>query len=190
MEFHLQQLERHCRVCGRRLCKSKGRAQPVYECTSHSSDLLTSFGVDVSGDDEQILPTKFCNPCYVTMKRAMRTRKDGIPYFHTITPFIWTEHTPSCTVSSTFLMETKTLHISLYVGLSALWKSCQGGRAESQSETHWKAYWWNWERADTAPTDHVATFITPRRRPSSTVPSYSRIPWREYVLSYLCSYLR
>ena len=102
MEKHLQQLEKHCRVCGRRLHKAKGRTQPIYQCTSFASDLHTSFGLDVSEDDGDIFPAHFCTPCYITMVRAVKAKEKGTPYFPTIKPFIWTRHTTlHCPVRNT-----------------------------------------------------------------------------------------
>ena len=51
MEFHLQQLVKHCRVCGKRLCKAKGKAS-VFDCNDFTEGLLKTFGVDVSSDDK------------------------------------------------------------------------------------------------------------------------------------------
>lgn len=121
MEFHLQQLAKHCRVCGKRLCKAKGRAS-VYQCTDHIADLFTSFGVNVSSDDDdKISPTKFCNPCYATMKRVIVAGKEGMPYTHTITPFVWTEHAPDCSVRTNHhTREFKLKYYYTMLGLSAL----------------------------------------------------------------------
>lgn len=93
MEFHQQQLGKHCRVCGRRLCKLKSKA-PVYLCTEYSEDLL-NLGVDVSGDVPTIHPLKFCNPCRAMFKRAEKARKAGVPYTHTTKPMEWTSHADS-----------------------------------------------------------------------------------------------
>ena len=71
MEFHVEQLQKHCRVCGKRLGKAKGRAV-TYKSTSFIPELLASFGIDVSGDKAHVHPLEFCNPCYVTMKRAVK----------------------------------------------------------------------------------------------------------------------
>lgn len=81
--------------------KAKGRAQPIYECTSFASKLTECFGVDVRESDKEIFPPYFCNPCYVTMNRVDTAVKKGIPYFPTTKVFAWTRHTTShCPVSS------------------------------------------------------------------------------------------
>jgi hypothetical protein len=94
MDFHTDQLSEHCRVCGKRLSKAKGRAT-VYNCIKYKSELLTYFGVDVSQDVEEKHPPSFCNPCYAATKRADKAAGDGVPYNHTIIPINWTEHSAS-----------------------------------------------------------------------------------------------
>ena len=42
MDFHLQQLVKLCRVCGKRLCKAKGRAS-VFQCTKFKEGLLMTL---------------------------------------------------------------------------------------------------------------------------------------------------
>ena len=98
MELHHQQLLKHCRVCGRRLCKAKGRAQPINECTQQKEDLHI-LGVDVSsGEDEQVLPQHFCNPCHAMLGRAKKASEEGVPYQAT-TLMEWTPHQPDCEVN-------------------------------------------------------------------------------------------
>lgn len=61
MDFHQLQLAKHCRVCGKRLCKAKSKA-PTFKCTDHQSILFQCFGVDVSQDDPMTHPLKFATP--------------------------------------------------------------------------------------------------------------------------------
>lgn len=100
MEFHLQQLLKHCRVCGRRLSRAKGRAT-VYQCTGHAANLLTFLGVDVSSDQEDTFPPHFCNQCYAMMTRVRKAREGQTAYIHSNATFNWTEHTPNCSVRAT-----------------------------------------------------------------------------------------
>lgn len=76
MEFHHQQLAKHCRICGNRLSK-KNKQAPAYHCTQFPTDLLSTFGVDISS---AVHPTQFCNPCYSVTRRADKARKVGLPY--------------------------------------------------------------------------------------------------------------
>ncbi len=70
MEFHQQQ-QKHCRICGSRLNKAKGRQQPVYSacwwhcslCWSH--DCLYSRLCRVSPVVLQPVPT----PCSIELRR-------------------------------------------------------------------------------------------------------------------------
>lgn len=100
MEFHHQQLEKHCRICGKRLCKVKKQA-PSYCCNQFPADLLSTFGLDISKDLSTVHPTHFCNLCYSVTKRAERARKAGLPYTHTTVIMEWTTHDEDdCLVST------------------------------------------------------------------------------------------
>lgn len=97
MEFHKQLLEKHCRVCGKRVLKAKVKANkvPVYQCTDHRDALLSCFGIDLSDDAPSTHPIQFCNPCYMVTKRAMKARADCVPYIHSTTTMSWTPHNDS-----------------------------------------------------------------------------------------------
>lgn len=97
MDFHQSQLAKHCRVCGRRLSKARSRAI-VYDCSAHQPGLFTSFGVNLGDDDADTHPPKFCNPCYLTMKRDLKARAEGTRYLHEVNPFTWIKHGPGCQV--------------------------------------------------------------------------------------------
>ena len=95
MEFHNQQLSKHCRVCGKRLLKSKGRPAPTYSCSYHSAQLDSWFGIDVRKDIDIIHPSRFCNLCY---GRSTKASKDGIPHKHSTKVFQWEKHSDNCVV--------------------------------------------------------------------------------------------
>ncbi len=98
MEFHLEQLQKHCRICGNRLSKSKGSRQPVYCCADFSEDLATCIGIrSVPEDDGVLLPPKFCNNCFMKLRRVKKAKESGTPS-HQIQPMEWTSHTDDCTV--------------------------------------------------------------------------------------------
>ncbi len=47
----MDQLVRHCRICGGKLQKAKGRSQAVYPCEDHSFDLQSFVGVSSTPDE-------------------------------------------------------------------------------------------------------------------------------------------
>ena len=63
MDYHKNELERACRVCGKRLCKAKKRERS-HLVQEHSSELAQVFQIDTSGDSEDTHPTLFCHPCW------------------------------------------------------------------------------------------------------------------------------
>ena len=97
MEYHTEQLAKHCRVCGKRLSKAKGKST-VYNCCEYTDQLQACFGVDVGKDKEGIHPKNLCNPCYLITKRFAKARQAGVPYTFTRASFTWTEHTHTCLV--------------------------------------------------------------------------------------------
>ena len=92
MEYHTEQLAKHCRICGKRLSKAKGKST-VYNCCEYTDQLQACFGVDVGKDKEGIHPQNFCNPCYLITRRSAKARQTGVPYTFTTATFTWTEHT-------------------------------------------------------------------------------------------------
>lgn len=98
MEFHSEQLAKHCRICGNRLCKAKSRAA-VYLCTKFQEDLLAYFEINVRQDMEHIHPPKFCSRCYAAKTTAAKAVADRVPYKHAIIPMEWKPHEEEgCTV--------------------------------------------------------------------------------------------
>ncbi len=93
MEFHHEQLGKHCRVCGKRLRKLKSKA-PIHLCMDHCEVLLL-VGLDVSKDDSTIHPLHFCNPCRAMLKRAEKAQKAGVPYINSTKLMEWTPHVDS-----------------------------------------------------------------------------------------------
>ena len=93
----MEQLQRHCRVCGGRLNKAKGKVQPVYSCIDHSEDLQTIVGVYPHSEDKSTFPSNFCNQCRVRLVRAKKAREDSLP-FQSIVPMEWCPHEENCKV--------------------------------------------------------------------------------------------
>ena len=118
MEFHIQQLAKHCRVCGRRLSKAKGRST-AYTCTAYKDQLLACYGVDVSKDNKDTHPLQFCNPCYIITKRLAKASHSRVPYTFATSIFVWTQHTHNCLVS--FQWNVNSEHFNKKVTHLGLW---------------------------------------------------------------------
>ncbi len=99
MDHHIEQIEKHCRVCGNRLNKSKGKkTQPVHACTDHRDDLVTLVGLQIPAAEEEYLPRNFCNSCFLRMSRVKRAKESGLP-FPKFVLMEWTPHQDeNCTV--------------------------------------------------------------------------------------------
>ncbi len=48
-------------------------------------------------DDGVLLPPKFCNNCFMKLRRVKKAKESGTPS-HQIQPMEWTSHTDDCTV--------------------------------------------------------------------------------------------
>ncbi len=72
LEYHVGELQKHCRVCGGRLNKTKGKVQPVYSCADHSKHLKAIAGIDTQCEDGSMFPGKLCNQCHVKLGRAIK----------------------------------------------------------------------------------------------------------------------
>ncbi len=74
-------LLQHCRICGGRLNKAKGKKiQPVHSCKEYILDLQSLAGVPSDlGEEESIAPSRFCNPCYLKLQRVKKASQEGLP---------------------------------------------------------------------------------------------------------------
>ncbi len=92
MDHHIEQTKKHCRFCGNRLNKSKGKkTQPVYACTDHIDDLVTLVGLPLPTAEDEHVPQHFCNSCFLRMTRAKKAKKSGLP-FPQFEVMQWTPH--------------------------------------------------------------------------------------------------
>ena len=95
--WHVEQLAKHCRVCGNRL--QKGKTRSTYACTNKKEELQLTFGVTVDNDCSTVHPSHFCNSCYLKSKRTMESIKKGEPYNPAISIFHWKPHsTETCKI--------------------------------------------------------------------------------------------
>ena len=68
MDYHITQMQLHCRVCARRLLKAKSKCpSTIFLCKAHVAKLLNAFGIDTNNDDNRVHPEHFCPSC----KRAL-----------------------------------------------------------------------------------------------------------------------
>ena len=105
MDFHLEQLGRHCRVCGGKLAKAKGKVV-TYSCGDYEEDLQTSFSLDVTRDDPQVHPLLFCQSCYCSMKRSTKAVSDGACFSSSKVCYNWKEHSEDCSVRNSILLHS------------------------------------------------------------------------------------
>ena len=102
MEYHQDQLQKHCRICGNRLSKTKGRPQPVYSCADYTDDLGSGDAVE-----DLTLPPHYCNVCFMRLRRLKKARLSGTPS-HPIIAMEWTPHTENCKVRGKGNPHTRT----------------------------------------------------------------------------------
>ena len=60
----------------------------MYGCSQYRDLLKDSFGIDLTKVDADIHPSKFCNPCYMVMRRSASENHTGVA----TTTFTWTKH--------------------------------------------------------------------------------------------------
>ena len=78
-DFHQEQLEMSCWVCGNRLRTSRGKGR-AFDCSTNAAQLLETFSLDVRSDNRQTQPTQFCFSCHGVIRRKASAVKKGLPY--------------------------------------------------------------------------------------------------------------
>ena len=91
----IHSLDKHCRVCGGRLQRVKGRKSSgkAHACTDHRQALLQTFDIDVAEDCVAIHPSHFCHGCYLVTGRQAAAASKASAYHHSISLFAWSKHT-------------------------------------------------------------------------------------------------
>lgn len=99
MEFHIEQLQKCCRVCGKRLKNAKGVGRS-FSCTNNSKLLQEVFKLDVSQDDSEIHPLEYCFACHGVIRRKLQADRKGVPYRTNAiaNQFQWHKHKEECEV--------------------------------------------------------------------------------------------
>lgn len=119
MEQHKCQLDDLCRLCGCKPSKlrkqatmAKKRPSYMYMCAEFHEELLSAFHIDTTKDSPEIHPPKFCNKCYVMMKRVTVASQSQTSYKCLLEPYDWSSHTIStCKVVCNFF---KKIHSSFH----------------------------------------------------------------------------
>ncbi|CAI8020577.1 hypothetical protein GBAR_LOCUS12297, partial [Geodia barretti] len=93
-DFHQEELQKHCRVCGNKL-----RDRNIYKCSNTAyRERLALLGVNCDHDVETVHPKYFCNQCYRSAQRQHTS-----PGSTQIQLFLWREHSESsCEVCQHF----------------------------------------------------------------------------------------
>jgi hypothetical protein len=78
------------------LWRVNNKIRVTYTCSAYSyhEELHKAFGIDVKEDEAQVHPSRFCNRCYLAMKRKSVATS--------FVPFQWTAHTPGCKVGNNY----------------------------------------------------------------------------------------
>ena len=90
MEFHMSELKKACRVCGRRLRKAKKERDRSYVCKEHSKDLAEVFQIDIGSDSEDTHPLLFCLSCFTVIAKRISTGGRNVPPVGRL--FQWNKH--------------------------------------------------------------------------------------------------
>ena len=112
MEFHHAQLEKSCRVCGRRLKTARGNGRS-FDCLKFHIEIKHTFSIDISSDDPATHPLQFCFSCHGVICRKASALKKGVPFSSPAihNHFHWSGHSDdSCNVRIRTLIFTHTLN--------------------------------------------------------------------------------
>ena len=93
MDYHITQVQLHCRVCARRLLKAKSKCpSTIFLCKAHAAKLLNAFGIDTNNDDNRVHPEHFCPSCKRALDRVISAMHRKIHYKCGTAPFQWEMH--------------------------------------------------------------------------------------------------
>ena len=91
MENHTKNLQDLCRICTKKLGRVSYSTTKPAEKGSKVSLIEDCFCCQLT-DKTDTHPPRFCNPCYLTMCRMRKARRDGTVYRTSLTLCTWTEH--------------------------------------------------------------------------------------------------
>ena len=126
-QWHIQQLSKHCRVCGHRLERGKARSS-TYSCKENMEELQLTFGIGMH-NSSVVHPSLICGSCYMKTKRKKESVKKGEPYDPDYSLFQWLPHsTPTCSVYRIIIITHK--HNNFTQICAHFKSSVAGGRAK------------------------------------------------------------
>lgn len=89
--FHCEELQKFCRVCGKRLSRNRVN----FNCQQHADILASTFGFLISDDNPEIHPKLLCHGCYSVLRRSKKAAETRSQYQPSINLFKWTAHSLS-----------------------------------------------------------------------------------------------
>ncbi len=110
--FHKEQIDSQCRICSKRLQKSKYSR----ECSKFSDLLNKAYDIEYDSKDE-VCPKCFCAACYQRAKRICAAKDKGNHYESSVQVANWTPHsTDNCSTCD------------------LINRQCQGGRPRKEQK--------------------------------------------------------
>ena len=108
MEEHILHLQSLCRIC----TKTLGRVSYPVNTPAGKGEATTlieeCFKPNSTSTDDAVHPPKFCNSCYLTMKRMRKSTKDGTVYRTSLTLHQWTGHVDTHCTTCEMVASRKT----------------------------------------------------------------------------------
>ena len=99
-DWHVQQLQCHCRVCGSRIIKSgAGYASREYD--------FTSLATEIKATCASTQHTHMCRQCYNALQKRRLAIKAGNTTVHSVSLLDWEAHSDSCQVNKYTVYKTQ-----------------------------------------------------------------------------------
>ena len=98
-EYHLQELLKHCRICGRRFSRSARKHSK--NCNDTIQLIKRNYDTNVQDESADTYPPDLCHACFNKMKRT--TKAEDTHYHSPSTLFQWSVHiASSCSICDHF----------------------------------------------------------------------------------------
>ena len=103
-KLHQEQLDSHCRVCSKRLHKTKHSR----ECSKFHDLLHKAYAIEcVTEIDDGVCPKCFCVACYQRAKRICAAKERGEHYESSVEVFKWSPHSDNCSTCDLFTQKSQ-----------------------------------------------------------------------------------